>query len=236
MLDDTGLNNLLSRYEGVLALTPSGARVANTPSLADAARDAYAATRFARLPDILPPPLLVPLLLQLAEILTPVLQRAETFHSEKADGSLSFGSSFKCVDTARLTDPAARATLETLLGQLGFTAFAEALGARLSSVIRHVAGEVFYQRAYLYMYGEGDYLSAHDDRHVGERVDVQFPVCLHTVSGIRVLSEGLFRMQYDVAGGMNILGPSMWHDVPPLLRTSSAEPRRINLGLRFASC
>jgi hypothetical protein len=33
---------------------------------------------------------------------------------------------------------------------------------------------------------------------------------------------------------MNVLGPRVWHDVPPLLRASNgADPQRLNIGLRF---
>jgi hypothetical protein len=121
-----------------------------------------------------------------------------------------------------------------VLDRVGFTAFGAGLGKARTPLIRRVVGDVTYRRAYLYLYREGDYIGAHDDHHVGNRIDVQFAVTLDGAGGIRVLSDGFFRMHYDVAGSMNILGPTMWHDVPQPLRVSpTATPRRLTIGLRF---
>ena len=68
---------------------------------------------------------------------------------------------------------------------------------------------------------------------MGRRVDVQFPVTMGGSGGLRVLRDGLFEMHYDAAGTANILGPAMWHEVPPLMRSGAVEPFRLNLGLRF---
>ena len=63
---------------------------------------------------------------------------------------------------------------------------------------------------------------------------MQFPITCGSVGGVRVLSDGFLRMHYDAAGSMNILGPGVWHDVPPLLRgESGVDPYRVNIGFRF---
>lgn len=83
-------------------------------------------------------------------------------------------------------------------------------------------------------YLEDDYISVHKDHQVGDCIDVQFPVSLASPGGVRVLSRGFLRMRYDTSGDMNLLGPRVWHEVPPLLKMSpDSEPRRFNMGFRF---
>src|SRR5262249_18724187 len=138
------------------------------------------------------------------------------------------------VDPHCTRHPETREKLSLLLNSLGLTEFTSFLGGKLTPLIRYIAGPVNFRRGYFYLYDEGDYISVHDDHHVGARVDVQFPVSFGTSGGIRVLSEGFLRMHYDSAGSMNVLGPRIWHDVPPLLRgVSGNDPRRVNIGLRF---
>ena len=146
-------------------------------------------------------------------------------------GRLSDGARFRRVDPYCAPQPE---KLTRLLAALGLTDFGFRLASKLTPLIRHIAGPVTFRRLYFYLYKEEDYLSVHDDRHVGARVDVQFPVTLGTIAGVRVLSDGLLRVHYDSPGSMNVLGPCVWHDVPPLLRgVSGIEPQRLNIGLRF---
>jgi hypothetical protein len=138
------------------------------------------------------------------------------------------------VDPHTNHDHAIREKLAVLLDQLGFAQFGALLAARLTPLIRKIVGQVSYRRVYFYFYKEGDYITAHDDHQVGARVDVQFPLTLRSSGGIRLLKGGFLEMQYDRAGSMNLLGPSIWHDVPPLMRSATGEdPLRINLGFRF---
>ena len=42
-------------------------------------------------------------------------------------------------------------------------------------------------------------------------------------------------LHYDDPGAMSVLGPRVWHDVPPLMRVDAATaPVRVTLTLRFA--
>ena len=82
-----------------------------------------------------------------------------------------------------------------------------------------------------YIYNEGDYISVHNDHHVGQRVDVQLPVTLGTVAGVRVLSNGFLRTHYDTVGAMNVPGTRTWSR-----RWSARFPRSLRSALIWASC
>ncbi len=228
------------RLEGLQActeaacLTPAAEALLADPDLAEPMRQHYASTRFLHLEGVLNPEPLKAAAAGFSAMLAPLAQEVIMRHQPGPDGKLSDGSRFRRVDPAFGPDPALREKLGTVLERVGFLRFGAALGARLSPLIRRITGPVTYRRPYLYLYEEGDYISAHDDSHVGDRVDVQFPVTLAGAGGIRVLKDGLFEMVYDRTGSMNILGPAMWHDVPPLMRTDNGTaPRRVNIGLRF---
>jgi hypothetical protein len=233
LLSEASLSELQRHYDQILGLTPHVTRLLADLDLAQELRERYASARFARIEDVVPSQSLSVVATTLASILEPVIEEVTARHEAGPDGTLSYGSRFRRLDPACLGNPATREKLELLLDRLGLVAFGSALGLKLTPLIRRIVGDVSYRRAYLYVYEEGDYISAHDDHHVGNRIDVQFPLTVSGVGGIRVLSDGLLRMHYDVPGTMNILGPSMWHDVPPLLRTAATMPRRVNLGLRF---
>lgn len=228
------LDRLEENYAAVLQLTSRAqALLANLESTAEL-RSVYAATRFVRVTDVLPGDALTELAARLGALLRPLATVVLFPHAPKHQSVLSFGGRFHKVDTGRPLGSKGQSKLDRLLGELGVTAFGGKLGVALTPLVRAIVGDVEYQRTYFYFYDEGDYIGAHDDSHVGERIDVQFPITFDGVGGIRVLSDGLFRMHYDRAGVMNILGPSMWHEVPPVVAvTDGKPPRRVNVGLRF---
>ena len=207
----------------------------DTSALAQQAQAMYRAQGFAAVPDVLQPAAWQ----SLAEDLWPTLRQvseAVTLLQEEQDPTeLSDGASFRRVDPYCLRNPGTRQMLEQLLDRLGLTAMATHVARQVTPLVREIAGPVSYRRFYFYLYEEDDYISTHNDHQVGNRVDVQFPVSLATCGGLRVLSNGLLRMHYDVPGAMNVLGPRVWHEVPPLLRgpEQTAAPRRFNMGFRF---
>jgi hypothetical protein len=191
----------------------------------------YAGTGFVKVRGVLPADAFVALVDDLLPVLGTVAQRVVLRHQPTPDGKLSDGASFARIDPGFALHAA---QLSQLLDMLGLLAFGELLAARVAPLVRYLAGDVGYERIYCYVYEEGDYLSVHDDSHVGDRVDVQFTHSIGACGGLRVLTDGMLRMHYDDPGSMNVLGPRVWHDVPPLLRaTEGVVPRRINLGLRF---
>jgi hypothetical protein len=228
------LDTVDARYGEVLALTPHGRRLLATPRLAEPLREAYRAARFVTIADVLPAEPFAALVIGLLPMLTPVAEQVVMRHVPNPDHTLSDGFRFARVDPDRLSHPDTGAKLRELLRRLGLVEFASQLASQLTPLIRFIAGPVGFRRVYFYIYREGDYISVHDDHQVGDRLDTQFPVSLGTNAGLRVLEGGYLRMHYDACGSMNVLGPCVWHDVPPIVRDSSgADPMRFNMGFRF---
>jgi hypothetical protein len=228
------LDTVDARYAEVLALTPHGRHLVATPGLAQPLQEEYRAARFVTVEDVLPAEPFAALVTGLLPMLTSVAEQVVMRHAPNPDHTLSDGFRFARVDPDRTSHPATRAKLREFLRRLGLLEFASQLASQLTPLIRFIAGPVSFRRVYFYVYREGDYISVHDDHQVGDRVDVQFPVSLGTNAGLRVLEGGYLGMHYDGCGSMNVLGPCVWHDVPPILRDSSgAEPVRFNMGFRF---
>jgi hypothetical protein len=227
----TALVELEACYARVLE---QAARLGDDPKAWAAGRDEFAAFGFAKLDNVLAADALLALVQRLLPFFLPVAELVAMRQVPQADHRLSDGVRFWRVDPHTRLDPEIREKLTLLLDGLGFVQFGALLASKLTPVIRHVAGPVSYRRVYFYIYKEGDYISVHDDHHVGARVDVQFPLTLLSSGGIRVLKDGFLETYYDRAGSMNLLGPRVWHDVPPLLRAPAGEePLRVNLGFRF---
>lgn len=229
------LAGLDGRCAQILSLTTEANQLLADLRLAEPIRSEYAEAGFVKVPNVAPAGALTGLLTDLLPILSPIAEEVSLLHAPTAQHTLSDGARFRRVDPHFARQPATREKLTCLLDSLGLLEFGFLLGTKLTPLIRYVVGPVSFQRVYFYLYREGDYISVHDDHHVGARVDVQFPVSIGTVAGVRVLSEGFLRMHYDSPGSMNILGPCVWHDVPPVLRgLAGVDPQRINIGLRFA--
>ena len=233
-IEASSLGALADCYGQVLELTPRACELLADPAGADDLQKEYAAAGFLKIANILPAEALTRLVTTVLPVLSVIAEEVTLRQEPGADHKLSDGARFRRVDPYCVRHPASREKMSTLLRELGLTELGALLAERLTPLVHHVAGRVSFERTYFYVYEEGDYISVHDDRHVGGRVDVQFPVTLGTVAGVRVLSEGLLRMHYDATGSMNVLGPNVWHDVPPILRlTPEVAPRRFNMGFRF---
>jgi hypothetical protein len=220
-----------ARYAELLQLTPTARELLARAELLPSIRERFANDGFVKVTDVLAAQPLVELVTDLLPILNTIAEPVTLRQEPTPDGRLSDGARFWRVDPhcAPHGDKLTR-----LLATLGLVEFGSLLSSSLTPLIREIAGPVSYQRTYVYLYKEGDYVSVHDDHHVGMRVDVQFPITLGSVGGVRVLSNGFLQMHYDTAGSMNVLGPGVWHDVPPLLRgESGGNPHRVNLGFRF---
>jgi hypothetical protein len=221
-------------YRSIVNLTPDANRLLIDLSFAEPICNEYRSNGFVKVPNILPADALIDLLTDLLPVLSVIAEDVTMRHTPTAQHTLSDAARFRRIDPYCVRDPGRRETVNQLLDVLGLTEFGLRLGIRLTPLVRCIVGDVTFQRVYFYLYSEGDYISVHDDHHVGDRVDVQFPVSFGTSGGVRVLFDGFLRMHYDSAGSMNVLGPNVWHDVPPLMRgTSGLEPLRVNIGLRF---
>jgi hypothetical protein len=226
-----GLAAMDAQYAELLQLTPAARELLDRVGLVQPIQERFENAGFVKIDGVLPAGPLLALVTVLLPIMTAIAEPVTFRHEPTRDGALSDGARFWRIDPycATLGDKLTR-----LLGTLGLVEFGALLASKLTPLVRQIAGPVTYRRTYLYLYKEGDYVSVHDDHHVGRRVDVQFPITLGGVGGVRVLSDGFLRMHYDDAGSMNVLGPGVWHDVPPLLRgESGVDPHRVNIGFRF---
>ncbi|KYF53627.1 hypothetical protein BE08_23970 [Sorangium cellulosum] len=233
-IEGLALEQLDEHCARVLELTPHARDLIADPSRAREARDEFAAIGFATVRDVIPRDAWIGLVTIVLPILRRVAEEVTLIQQPISLERLSDGARFRRVDPHCLRNPATREKMSLLLEKLGLSPLGASLAAALTPLIRGVVGPVSFSRTYFYLYEEGDYISAHNDHHVGDRVDVQFPVSLGTPGGVRVLSGGFLEMRYDVAGSMNVLGPRVWHDVPPVLRSDpDVAPRRFNMGFRF---
>jgi len=197
-------------------------------------RDAYQRLGFVKVSSVLPASPFSEFFALLLPLLSRICEEVSQKHQVQSGNVLSDAWRFRRIDPYCLRNPVTREMMSTLLEDIGLSSFTSMLASKLTPLVGYIVGPVRYTRSYFYLYLEGDYISVHDDHHVGDRVDVQFPVSIGTVGGIRILSDGFLTMFYDDIGSMNILGPRVWHDVPPIMRiSSSVDPTRLNLGLRF---
>ncbi|TCR76741.1 hypothetical protein [Rhizobium sp. BK376] len=113
---------------------------------------------------------------------------------------------------------------------LGFGRIAQ----EIQPFVNAIAGSCSYSRSSFFLFEEHDYLGLHNDAKAGDRVNALLPMSINTVGGIRILINERLKMFYDLPGGLNILGPRVWHDVPPIHRfPAQADPVRLNLLMRY---
>jgi hypothetical protein len=110
----------------------------------------------------------------------------------------------------------------------------ERLSRQIEPLINSIVGSCSFSCSSIFLYTEHDYLGLHNDASLGDRVNALLPLSLNTVGGIRVLYKERLKTYYDLPGGLNVLGPRVWHDVPPILRFhADADPARMNLTMRY---
>jgi hypothetical protein len=227
------LSELSRRFDAVIALTDRGEKLLTETGRDPTMRDDFARIGFVQVQNIVQAEALTALVDALLPILDPIAADVAMLHSEVSPDTLTHGHRFRRVDPHDVRLDEVRQELLQLFDRIGLTEFGLRLGSKLTPLIRYIVGPVRYQRLGFNVYVEGDYISAHNDHHMGDRVNVQFPVTLGAAGGIRVLCEGLFKVYYDRPGAMNVLGPRVWHDVPPLLQMSGVSPVRLTLSMRF---
>lgn len=196
----------------------------------------FAQKRFVQCGGVLPAEPLIRLMKLLHPILDKIAQPVEMRHETEDLRHLTDGFRLRRVDVASVQPDRARAQMEALFEKLGLTEFGRQLAYRLNGLITDIAGPHVYHGVFFQIYREGDYISGHTDVHMGERLDAQFLVSHGATGAIRTLDEGFWRLHYDAPGALNLVGPRMWHEVPPLMRhvpSKGDDPWRIGLCLRF---
>jgi len=192
----------------------------------------YATRHYVRMPGVLSGPALEHLVDRLWPVLLPMSFPVSVPHRAEG-GSLTSGGRLRRVDGHSLDGEQGQA-MDKVLEAIGVAQFGRLLAQELAPVLKQVIGPVRYERLFINLYTEGDYLTGHDDAHMGERIDVNVSATLDASSGLRVLIDGMFETQYDGGGTIGILGPRVWHEVPPLLRQPDGPPpRRMTLTMRY---
>jgi hypothetical protein len=165
-------------------------------------------------------------------ILAPLTFPVQVPHQPER-GNLSSGGRLRRVDPRSLDPDGQGATLAEVLRGIGLTEFGRLFAESFEPALTAITGGLAYERVFVNLYEEGDYLTPHDDAHMGERFDVNLSATLDGVCGLRVLSGGSLVMHYD-DGSVSILGPRVWHEVPPLLQVPGwPPPRRMTITLRY---
>lgn len=201
-------------------------------------RRQYRLHRFVHVDDVISEVAFRPCLEMLAGVLRAIASPVVMTHVVMPDGRLGDGHRFSRVDSRSVSDPDVSRRLDLLLDRIGLHAFGAALAEKLDPLLTCIVGPFRYERVFASIFEEEDYISVHDDLHMGDRVDAHFSASFHATTGLRVLGpDDLFRTYLDKAGAMNVLGPRVWHEVPPVMRADPSQaPLRVTLTLRLASC
>lgn len=222
-----------------MTITSSGQELLAPPwsSVAIEAKASYERYQFVQIDDFFEPHGLSEVLRPLSDRLRPYATRRIQRHSRGPNG-LGVGHRFSRVDYGphEGAQPAHQLAIGKELSDCGFTEFTRQLGAASKPLIEMIVGRsVSYDRALLLMYDEGDYISHHGDNATVQRIRVQLPFAFHCRTALRVLQDSFLETHYDDPGSLRILGPSLWHEVPPVLAdTAGHRARRIVVTLRFA--
>ncbi|OMI37015.1 StsF protein [Streptomyces sparsogenes] len=198
-------------------------------------RSHYVAHRCAQIPQIADVTSLRPAARAAYEELRdePVLDAQE--HTDN-DGELGYGFRLLRIDS-KSESPAHSARVTTVFRRHGLLDWSEQAAAQLIPLVNRITDrELRYERMFLLAYREGDYIGPHGAEHDTDldRFNLQFPLCYNTVGSMRILRQGFLEPMYDRDGDARLLGPRMWHEVPPLLRLpGSADPLRLVVSLRL---
>lgn len=221
-------------------LTENALGLLNDPVDAGELRAEYGKLGVIQIPDFLLAEKAASLGERLYEIFHPFTARSEKLARVlHVDGKSILGSSFRFsrVDpNFPEIDERQRGVLMERFAEVGLERFGGELGRMATPLVRYLTGneELSYQKIYVFLYEEGDYIGPHTDAHLGDRVNLQFPVPLGAATGFRALHEGRFHLYEDTLGSARILGPDVWHEVLPVLRTNSeVRPRRVLISLRY---
>ncbi|GHF52170.1 hypothetical protein GCM10010218_36980 [Streptomyces mashuensis] len=195
----------------------------------------YAAHRCAQIPRVAEVAELRSVALSLYEKLNDLPLEDAQEHSDEGDG-LGYGFRFQRIDTkADTPEHAERVT--TAFREHGLTDWSERMAAELIPVVDRITGRSMrYERVFLLAYREGDYIGPHGAEQDTDldRFNLQFPLCYDAVGAMRILRRGYLEPLYDRDGDARLLGPRMWHEVPPLLRLpGGADPLRLVVSLRL---
>ena len=193
----------------------------------------FSKNAFTQCPGILPGDALKNVGILLQPILDRIAQPVEMRHETHGLRSISDGFRLRRVDPGSVEGVRTKSKLDELFYRLGLTKFGKTLGLDLGYIVNAVAGPHEFEKFFFQIYQEGDYISGHTDYHMGDRLDAQFIINHNGVCGVRTLKDGFWKITYDMPGAMNLLGPKMWHEIPPLMQINLDSDPVWRMGLCF---
>ncbi|PWW60358.1 StsF protein [Actinokineospora spheciospongiae] len=154
------------------------------------------------------------------------------------DGTLGYGFRLLRMD-AKSDSPEHSRRVTEVFDEHGLSDWAHEVAVELVPLVGRITGRAMrYERVFMLAYREGDYIGPHGAEQDTDldRFNLQFPLCYNTVGSMRVLKQGYLEPMYDRDGDARLLGPRMWHEVPPLLRLPDGpDPLRLVVSLRLAA-
>lgn len=193
----------------------------------------FATAGFAELPNAVSKSTLE----RLREIIEPLLPNAEeviTHHSVNNCGGLTGGARLLRFDPWHpLASKEHRARGSAQMQDSGLASLGADFAASISKLVTTIVdADLRYRRCYFLAYRSGDYISVHNDASTGERVNVQIAFSSGARSCIRILGEdNLLQVREDTPTSLRLLGPRVWHDVPPFV--GDKDSLRIVFSLRY---
>ncbi|MEU1985009.1 hypothetical protein [Nocardia sp. NPDC019395] len=197
--------------------------------------DEYHRTRFTQIPHMIGDPHIRELTETMSQLVDESEQIVVGHQAAENSREITGGSRYLRFDPGHpQADPAQREIQLELLNQSNLAKLGERIATALTPVVGAVLGDhAEFCRCYFLAYRPGDYISAHDDKQTGNRINVQIPIPHECRSCIRILDENsrLMEVKEDIAGQLRFLGPAVWHDVPPFVADSHS--MRYNFMLRY---
>jgi hypothetical protein len=209
----------------VTVLAPGGASAISQP-WDEALQRTYRELKFVQVDDFVRAEVLTDAATRAASAAKAYATRVVKPH-EIRTGYLNGGSRFDRIDwgphEGRIHDEAARRSIRGAFDASGLSSFVDRLLVEIKPWIEFVVGRrLLYDRTFLLLYGESDFIGPHGDTQTSRRVMVQMPVNLNCRGALRVLRDGWMEPYYDEPGCLRLLGPGIWHDVLPVLALDRA--------------
>jgi hypothetical protein len=201
-------------------------------------RAEYARLRFVQLDDVTDAARLDAVMGDLLPRVLPYSMRTERPH-QISTGLLRDGCRLERVDVTSSAggtpSAAAEEAVRAAFSDTGLTAFVdELLAGALPFVAELVGRRLRYDRTFLQVYREGDFIAPHGDTQTSRRIMLHLPVTLGCRTALRVLRDGWMEPYYDEPGSLRVQGPGIWHEVLPVLRLDRAtDPLRVVVTVRL---
>lgn len=221
-------------------LTDHGRTLTKIPPNNDAyaIKNIYQHHKFAQIENLIESDVLTRIAENTMTLARPYIIRRVNPHQVQG-GTLAGGYRFGRIDWGKYDgnthSEADKEAIRAAFKQGGLHAFATELSHLIKPFVEFVVGKKLeYDRVFLLVYKEGDFIDPHGNSQTSQRVMLQMPVSFASHTAFRMLKDGFLEPFYDNPGCLRILGAGIWHDVLPILRTEpNRTPERVLVILRF---